>query len=422
MSEYRVIDKCRICYDEKSITEVLNLEPQYVATTFVTSNENNEMSKIKIPLTLILCKNCGLVQLKETVRPDLLYKNYFYRTAINDTMRRDLLDVVNYAVENVKTEKNDIVIDIGANDCTMVSMYPDYLKRYGIEPATNIDWSNVSESITIVNDYFSKDIVMKKTNGKKAKIISATAMFYDFDDPNIATRDIKEILHEDGVCVLQVSYLLDTIKDMNFYDVVHEHLEYYSLKSINYLMERNGLTVIDASTNFVNGGSLRVLVTHKEKNISKSQRYQEILHEEEKWGLDKVDVYKEYKQKIDEIINKTKKFIMNEIKNGQLVIGLGASTKGNVLLQICGIEKNLLPYISDRNIDKVGLRTLGTDIEIISEDKARELNPSAMLVIPWNFKDEILERETKYIQNGGKMLFLMPFPYYIDKLGEHKIQ
>ena len=422
MSEYTVIDKCRICYDDKSIVEVLKLEPQYVATTFVTSNENNEMSKIKIPLTLILCKNCGLVQLKETVRPDLLYKNYFYRTAINDTMRRDLSDVVNYAVENVKTEKDDIVIDIGANDCTMVSMYPDHLKRYGIEPATNIDWSNVSKSITIVNDYFSKDVVMEKTNGKKAKIISATAMFYDFDDPNIATRDIKEILHEDGVCVLQVSYLLDTIKDMNFYDVVHEHLEYYSLKSINYLMEKNGLTVIDASTNFVNGGSLRVLVTHKEKNKIKSQRYQEILSEEEKWSLDKVDVYTEYKQKINEIINKTKKFIMNEIDGGQLVIGLGASTKGNVLLQICGIEKDLLPYISDRNKDKVGLRTLGTDIEIISEDKARELNPSAMLIIPWNFKDEILEREKDYIQNGGKMLFLMPFPYYIDKLGEHKIQ
>ena len=422
MNEYTTVTKCRVCSSD--IIEVLKLEPQYVATLFVKSNANNPMSQVKIPLTLMLCKNknCGLIQLKETVKPDLLYKNYFYRTAVNDTMRRDLHDVVNYAVNNVKTEKDDIAIDIGANDCTMVSMYPEHMKRIRIEPATNIDWSDVSKSITIVNDYFSKDVVMKITNGKKAKIISATAVFYDFVDPNIGTKDIKEILHEDGVCVLQVSYLLDTIKDMNFYDVVHEHLEYYSLKSINYLMERNGLTVIDASTNFVNGGSLRVLITHKENSKSKSKRYEEILAEEEKCNLEQVDTYVDYRQKINEIIEKTKKFIMNELENSQLVIGLGASTKGNVLLQICGIDKNLLPFISERNKDKIGLHTLGTDIEIISEEKAREINPSAMLVIPWNFKEEILSREDNYIQNGGKMLFLMPYPYYVDKFGEHEIQ
>ena len=420
-NEYTVITKCRIC-SNNSVNEILKLEPQYIATTFVTDNENNPMAKIKIPLTLILCKKCGLVQLKETVRPDLLYKNYFYRTAINETMKRDLQDVVNYAVENVKTESNDVVVDIGANDCTMVSMYPDHLKRFGIEPATNIDWSNVSESITVVNDYFSKDIVLKATNYKKAKIISATAMFYDFDDPNVVTKDIKDILHEDGVCVIQVSYLLDTIRDMNFYDVVHEHLEYYSLKSINYLMERNGLKVIDATTNFVNGGSLRVLVTHKDSRRPKSKRYQEILDEEEKWNLEELDTYVQYEHKIKDIIKKSRKFIVNEIENGGTVIGLGASTKGNVLLQICRIGKDLLPYISDRNKEKVGLRTLGTDIEIISEEKARKINPSAMLVIPWNFKEEILSREQNFIRNGGKMLFLMPKPYIVDNNGEYYLE
>ena len=420
-NEYTVITKCRIC-SNNSVNEILKLEPQYIATTFVTDNENNPMAKIKIPLTLILCKKCGLVQLKETVRPDLLYKNYFYRTAINETMKRDLQDVVNYAVENVKTESNDVIVDIGANDCTMVSMYPDHLKRFGIEPATNIDWSNVSESITVVNDYFSKDIVLKATNYKKAKIISATAMFYDFDDPNVVTNDIKDILHEDGVCVIQVSYLLDTIRDMNFYDVVHEHLEYYSLKSINYLMERNGLKVIDATTNFVNGGSLRVLVTHKDSRRPKSKRYQEILDEEEKWNLEELDTYVQYEHKIKDIIKKSREFIVNEIENGGTVIGLGASTKGNVLLQICRIGKDLLPYISDRNKEKVGLRTLGTDIEIISEEKARKINPSAMLVIPWNFKEEILSREQNFIQNGGKMLFLMPKPYIVDNNGEYYLE
>ena len=421
MDVYRNITKCRVCSSE--IVQVLKLDPQYIATTFVKNNNENPISKIKIPLTLMLCKNndCGLVQLKETVQPDLLYQNYFYRTAINDTMRKDLSDVVNYAVNNVQLEENDIVVDIGANDCTMVSMYPEIMIRIGVEPATNIDWSNVDDSIKIINNYFSKDIVLKTTNGKKAKIISATAMFYDFDNPNIAVKDIKEILADDGVCVIQVSYLLDTIRDMNFYDVVHEHLEYYSLKSINYLMERNGLTVIDASTNAVNGGSLRILVTHLENNKPKSKKYEEILEEEEKWSLENINTYRNYEKKIQDIIKKAKNFIVGEINDGGMVIGLGASTKGNVLLQICGITKELLPYISDRNKEKVGLHTLGTDIEIISEEKARELNPSSMLVIPWNFKEEIQKREENYLENGGKLFFLMPYPHYITNKGEIKL-
>ena len=420
MDVYTTIDKCRVCFSD-SIKEVLKLDPQYVATTFVKSNKNNMMSEIKIPLTLILCKNCGLVQLKETVRSDLLYQNYFYRTSINDTMKRDLQDVVNYAVNNAKLASGDIVVDIGANDCTMVGMFPKNLGRIAIEPAKNIDWSNVDKSVTIVNEYFSSDVVLKASGGKKAKIVTATAMFYDFDNPNIAAKDIKTILDDDGICVIQVSYLLDTIKDMNFYDVVHEHLEYYSLKSISYLMENNGLTVIDASTNFVNGGSLRILVTHKGNSNLKSKRYEEILSEEQKWNLEELDTYTKYENKIQDIIKKTKNFILNELSGGGTVIGLGASTKGNVLLQICGIDKELLPYVSDRNKEKVGLRTLGTDIEIISEEKAHELNPSCVIVIPWNFKEEILEREKDYISNGGKMLFLMPYPHYITKDGETKL-
>ena len=422
MNEYTNVDKCRICSSDS--IEVLKFDPQYIATIFVTSNDSHPMSQVKIPMTLMLCKNkdCGLVQLKETVRPDLLYTNYFYRTGINDMMKRDLQDVVNYALNNTKTESNDVVVDIGANDCTMIGMFPKNLDRIAIEPAKNIDWKHVDKSINIVNEFLSKEIVLKETKGKKAKIITATAMFYDFENPNIAARDIKEILDDNGVCVIQVSYLLDTIKDMNFYDVVHEHLEYYSLKSINYLMEKNGLTVIDASTNFVNGGSLRVLVTHKENCKAKSKQYEEILAEEEKWHLNEPDTYVQYGKRIQDIIEKSKNLILKETQKGGKIIGLGASTKGNVLFQICGFDKKLLPFISDRNKDKVGLRTLGTDIEIISEERAREMNPNYMLVIPWCFKEEILEREKTYIQNGGKMLFVMPYPYYVDKNGETKLE
>lgn len=421
MNEFTTITKCRSCHSA-TIVEVLRFSEQYVGTIFVESNESNSMSTVKIPLTLLLCKNCGLIQLKETVKPELLFTNYFYRTGVNQTMKRDLHDVVDYALNNIKIESDDYVVDIGANDCTMIGMFTPNLHRIAVEPAKNIDWSHVDKSITILNNYFSKEVVLNVTNEKKVKIITSTAMFYDLDDPNLMTKDIKAILDKNGICVIQVSYLLDTIRDMNFYDVVHEHLEYYSLKSINYLMENNGLQIIDASTNFTNGGSLRILVTHKENKIPKSKQFEDILFEEEKWKLDDPQTYIHYWNKIQNIIKKSKNFVLNEINNDGFVIGLGASTKGNVLLQICEIDKKMLPYISERNREKVGLRTLGTDIEIISEEKARHLNPSCMLVIPWNFKEEILEREKVYIQNGGKMLFLIPYPHVIDKNGEKKIE
>ncbi len=420
MGNFETISKCRVCKSDE-LTRVLSIDDQYIATTFVKSNKDHPMANVKIPMTLMLCKECGLVQLLETVNPDLLYQNYFYRTAINDTMRRDLKDFVDDVMTHVTTESGDCVVDIGANDCTMISMFPDYLYRIGVEPAKNINWDHLNKSIHIVNDYFGRDAVLKVTKGKKVKIITATAMFYDFDNPNIATKDIKELLDDEGVCGIQVSHLLATIKDMNFYDIVHEHLEYYSLESINYLMEKNGLTVFDASTNFVNGGSLRVLVTHKDRNVPKSKKYLEILAEEEKWHLRNPDTYYNYNKKILEYAKISRDFVLKVINNGGLVIGLGASTKGNVLLQLCGIDKTLLPYISDRNKEKIGLRTLGTDIEIISEEAARKLNPSAMLVIPWNFKDEIIRREKEYILSGGKLLFLMPYPHYVDKDGEKRL-
>ena len=234
---YHDIKMCRVCNSSK-IEKILELPSQYIATTFVKSNENNSISKIKIPLTLMLCPECGLVQLLETVEKDLLYKKYFYRTSINDTMRRDLLEVVNHALNQTDARSGDIIVDIGANDCTMISMFPVNFTRIAVEPATNIDWSNVDKSIIIINNYFTKEVILEKTQGKKAKIITSTAMFYDFDNPNIATSDIKSVLDSEGICIIQVSNLLDTIKDMNFYDIVHEHLEYYSLESLNYLMEK----------------------------------------------------------------------------------------------------------------------------------------------------------------------------------------
>jgi hypothetical protein len=420
MDYYKSIDKCRVCNSE-DIKKVLKLKEQYIGSTFVKDNTSSEMSKVKIPLTLMFCKNCSLIQLKETVDPELLYKNYFYRTGVNETMKRDLRNVVESAMQKVSLQDGDYVVDIGANDATMLSMFPDNLNRVGIEPAKNIDWSHLDKSITIVNDYLSKEAILKGTKGNKAKIITSCAMFYDLNDPNKAVQELKECLHEDGILVIQVSYLLSTIKDFNYQDICHEHLEYYSLYSLHYLMERNDLTIFDASLNFVNGGSLRIYVTHSENKKSKTDECLDIFLDEGEYGLQTTKIYKEFNKKIKQSSKKIKNFVLNEIKNGGSVIGLAASTKGNVILQVCGLNKKIIPYISDRNKQKVGLHTLGTDMILISEEEARKMNPSMMLVLTHHFKDEIVKREKEYIDNGGKLLFVMPNIYVLDKDGEHEI-
>lgn len=413
MENFRVIKKCRVCHSS-DLTYVVKIKPQFIASTFVKTNKNNPKAKIKIPMTLLLCQKCGLVQLQETVNPDLLYENYFYRSNVSNTMNRDLHDVVEDVYSRVDIKSGDSVLDIGCNDGLMLSMFPAKLNRVGIDPAKNIDWTNLDKSIKIVNDYFPS----KELKKYKFKIITTTAMFYDLNDPNAAVSDIKEILAKDGVLCVQVSYLYDTIRDMNFYDICHEHLEYYSLKTLSFLMEKNGMEVFDASTNFVNGGSLRVMVAHKQVKRPKSANLEYLLLKEKVLQLENPQTYDTFSKLIAINTKRIKDYIKNQ---KGLVIGLGASTKGNVMLQLCGIGKKILPYISERNPFKVGLRTLGTDMILISEEEARKLQPDCMFVIPWNFKAEILEREKEYIRKGGKLLFIMPYPYVIDKNGEKRL-
>lgn len=410
---FKEVENCRVCHSKKLIP-VVKIKPQFIASTFVESNKNNPKSKIKIPMTGLLCKKCGLVQLLETVNPGLLYENYFYRSNISETMSQDLQDVVSDSMNRVRLKIGDEVLDIGANDGLMLTFYPKNLKRVGIEPAKNIDWKHLDKSIEIINDYFPSP----QLKGRKFKIITSTAMFYDLDDPNKSVKQLKEILARDGVICIQVSYLYDTIRDMNFYDFCHEHLEYYSLKSIMYLMEKNGMQVFDASTNFVNGGSLRIMVGNKEAKRPVSKNIEQLLLKEKILHLEDSETFDIFQKLIRVYAQQANKYIRSQ---KGLVIGLGASTKGNVLLQLCGITKKMLPYISERNPMKVGLHTLGTDMLLISEEEARRKKPACMFVIPWNFKREIVDREKEYLQKGGKLLFIMPHPYYIDKNGEHKI-
>ncbi len=423
MQHYRAINKCRIC-SSASRTEVINISEQFLSPTFV-KDQKSDISKIKVPLTLVLCDRkaggCGLLQLKETTNPDLLYRNYFYRSATSTTMRTDLKDVVDDVMAKAGAEEGDAVIDVGANDCTMISYFPASMRRVAVEPAKNIEWSHVDKSIAIVNDYFTKEAVSAALGAAKAQIITCTAMFYDLDDPNKFVADVESVIADDGVWCIQLSYLLSMLRNMNFYDICHEHLEYYSLHVLDSLMRRHGLFIFDGSLNHVNGGSARVFVAHIGGRRKRTPEIERLFAEELETDLYDATTYRDFYSRIEDLASRVRGYILNQTRSGNLVLGLGASTKGNVLLQLFGIGKDVLPFISERNPDKVGLRTLGTDIELISEEHARDLKPSCMLVLPWYFKDEIVKRENEYIMGGGQLLFPMPYAHIVSRQGETNI-
>lgn len=425
---FKTLRSCKVC-GSSALTDVIHIAPQFLSPTFVRSQaEEGDLAKIQVPFTLTLCDKakdpnaCGLLQLREEVEPDLLYHRYFYRSATSDMMRADLKQVIDDISSRVTLNDGDIVVDIGANDCTTLGFYPSRLRRVGIEPARNIDWSGVDKSITIINDYFSAKPFEAKFPGEKAKAIGSNAMFYDLADPNSFVADAKKMLAPDGVWCIQLSYLSLMLTNVNFYDICHEHLSYYSLAALRHLMRQHGLDVFDATTNHVNGGSLRAFITHTDNTTAFTDAGQRNLaalaKEEADLKLTRAQTFRDYFARIEDLAVRVNRFVDSEIAKGGKVFGLGASTKGNVLLQFFGIDKNKMPFISERNPDKVGLRTLGTDFELISEERARELKPSSMIVLPWYFKTEIVARERPYLESGGKLIFPMPHAHVVTKDGE----
>ena len=426
----KLLDKCKIC-GNRDLIEVLTLEEQYLSPTFVLSNENNELAEIKTPLTLVLCdkskneNNCGLLQLREITEPDYLYKEYFYRTATNDTMRKDLRELVDQVLEISNPKSKDIIVDIGANDCTMLNFYDEKFDLVGFEPAKNIKFLDKGKKIKLINNYFNSKNFKDFFGSKKAKIITSCAMFYDLENPIQFVSDIEEILDNDGVWCCQISYLDSMIRYNNFYDICHEHLSYYSLESFEYLINKQNLKLFYAETNEVNGGSVRLYIC--KKNSTKYdkdmfiKKLNDLRKKEKMLNLTSIETYSDFENIVNNLKNKTVQFVDKILKSKKKVLALGASTKGNIILQHFGLTKDKIPYISERNPEKVGLKCLGSDIELISEKKAREINPEAFIVLPWNFKKEIVERERKYLNDGGKLMFVMPFPHVVTKDGEIKL-
>ena len=325
-------------------------------------------------------------------------------------MQDHLQSIVQRVQEIVALQSGDVVLDIGSNDATLLKCYQiPGLQRIGIDPTGEQFAQYYSEDIKLISDFFNAANYRRVFPDKLAKVITSIAMFYDLEKPLDFVKDITKILHPEGVWVLEQSYMPTMLAKNSFDTVCHEHLEYYSLKQIDWILKRNGLRILDVELNDIYGGSFRVYACHRKSALKSNQTViDSVFLDEKKLKLNSMMPYNEFKNRVLDIKDNLYRFLTAEKSKGKSIYLYGASTKGNVLLQFCHIDRTIITAAAERNKEKWGRRTPATHIPIISEEDARKARPDYFLVLPWHFKDEFLAREKEYLSSGGHFIFPLP--------------
>ncbi|MFC1907643.1 class I SAM-dependent methyltransferase [Chloroflexota bacterium] len=410
-----IIERQTSRISDSKLVELFSLGDLYISD-FIDEHSTN---LVKVPLTMALDRKSGLLQLKHTAPFESMYEEYWYRSGINKTMTEELRSIAGKATSLVNCENNNVVLDIGCNDGTLLGFYANNLYKVGFDPAKNLKKYSEKCADLVVTDYFTAGSYFSKLN-KKAKIITTIAMFYDLEEPHKFIDDINAVLDTEGLWIVQMSYMPLMLKQMAFDNICHEHLEYYSLSSFEYLIKQHALRVVDVELNDINGGSFRIYVR---KNASQEHlfstapyrdicefRVESLLEYERKLNLNEPETYTSWFDEIKQLKTQTVDFIKSEKSKGKTVWGYGASTKGNTLLQWYGLNNTLIDAIAERNPEKCGKRTVGTEIMIKSEEEMRNAKPDYLLVLPWHFISEFRNREKDYIDSGGK--FIIPCPTF----------
>ena len=391
----RTITECRSCGG--AIKEFLDLGVQY------TSDFRLDDSKTPAyPIVAVLCDVCKLVQLRDTTPSHEMYHdNYGFKSGVSNSIKEDLEDNVKNALEFKPKAKN--WLDIASNDGTLLSYVPKNIHRVGVDPITKYCELAVEHADKIVNDFFKADLLPYY----KFDVITSISCFYDMDDPNKFVGDVAQVLDDEGVWVIQQNYLLPTMELNAVDNFCHEHLEYYTLLSMEPLLERHGLEVIDLSTSMVNGGSLRTIVAHK----GKFPVHDAVVHQrtiEKTAGLDTEEPYNRFAKDVWKNLKELKLFVKDAKKDSKTVAILAASTRGATIWQAAGIGQDDVMFAVERNPEKVGKYFNAIGVPIVSEETEREVKPDYMIVGPWFFAQEIIDREKDYIDSGGALVIPLP--------------
>ena len=407
MAAYREIQRCRID-QTTNLVSVLNLGHQALTGVFPKSASQPVTVG---PLELVWCPSSGLLQLRHSYESSEMYgDNYGYRSGLNQSMVNHLNDKVAYLERLVLLRSDDVVVDIGSNDATTLKAYKTPgIRRIGIDPTGRKFIEYYPSDVTLVPDFFSAT-AYSSVESRKARIVTSIAMFYDLEAPIEFARQIESILVDDGIWHFEQSYMPSMLR-LNAYDTVcHEHLEYYSLAVVKKILEQAGLRLVDVVMNAINGGSFAVTAAKESnKSVKTNQPVIEwLLEQEERMGLSTPRPFRDFEERVFRHRDDLTRLIRTLTADGKTILGYGASTKGNVVLQFCELTATDIPAIADVNPDKFGCVTPGSHIPIISETDAKALNPDYYLVLPWHFKDGIVRREKDFLARGGRMIF--PFP------------
>jgi len=405
---------CRVC-GSSSLTKVIDLGEQYLQGSFIKPGKEMPSTR-KIPCTLVRCNPqtdenaCGLLQMEHSVPPEILYAAYWYRSGTNATMRNHLKNVVD-DVTSIVHRKDAIVLDIGCNDGTLLSYYSRAGMKYGIDPS-DIAQEIKEDQAMVVQDIFPSTKLQEILDGRFVDIITSIAMFYDLENPVEFVNGIKELLSPRGVWLFEMSYMPEMLKLDSYDTICHEHLEYYSLAVIEIILRKAGMRLFKISFNDINGGSIRCFATHDSNiaydNPADIKFLNEIRQTEFDMELDTDRPYLAFWERINRLKDELHELLVKLKSEGKRIHIYGASTKGNTILQWCNINNSLIDYAAERNPDKYGAMTLGTNIPIISEAESRAMNPDYYLVLPWHFKKEFLEREKETIERGIGLIFPLP--------------
>ncbi|MEU3168921.1 class I SAM-dependent methyltransferase [Streptosporangium sp. NPDC006930] len=394
-----VIDRCRIC-DNTDLLPVLDLGTQALTGVFPRTLDEPVP---RVPLELVVCSpsGCGLVQLRHTADFGLMYgERYGYRSGLNRSMVEHLRGKVAAITDMVELGAGDMVVDIGSNDGTLLSAYPaDGPTLVGVDPAASAFAEFYPPHIERITGFFSRDLL----GGRRAKVVTSIAMFYDLPRPLDFMREVRELLTDDGIWVIEQSYMPAMLRATAYDVVCHEHLDYYALRQIEWMAERAGLKVLDAELNAVYGGSLSVVLARRTARSQVNEAALATIRGGEK-DLPLASFARRTVEHRDRLLD----FLAESRKNGLLTLGYGASTKGNVILQYCGLGEADLPCIAEVNHDKFGCYTPATGIPIVSEEEAKARRPDQFLVLPWIYREPVIARERDFLRSGGRLVFPLP--------------
>lgn len=410
---FREVDKCRICGNANLVT-VVDLGEQYLTGVF-PSAVSPDLGKG--PVQLAKCfgddprRFCGLVQMRHTFAAETMYgETYGYRSGLNRSMVEHLHRKVDFLRGLARPSRRDVVLDIGSNDGTTLARYPaDGPTLIGIDPSARKFQKYYRPDINLVVDFFSAEVYRRHFGERKAKIVTSIAMFYDLEDPQTFVNDVAAVLADDGVWHLEQSYLPSMLRTNSYDTACHEHIEYYALRQLRWMFDRAGLRIIDVQLNAINGGSFAVTVAKAQGPYPENRDAVEaVVRGEADLEIDTLRPFEEFWRRVLRHREELLEFFARLRRENRTIVGYGASTKGNVLLQFCGITPELLPCVAEVNQDKFGCFTPGTWIPIVEESQARNMQPDYFFVLPWHFHDAIVQREQAFRSRGGMLVFPLP--------------